>query len=129
MGRIADARGDEALSVAAELVGILSELSSDEALLGALRDGMTAGALLSLLFREHGGAVLRLIALDEGMSEAEARTVISPLSLPGRALALFGDEAVRGLFGSAAAENAGRGSSAASGNGSGSPRCPSLSGD
>ena len=43
MGRLRDARGEEALALAAELIGILGELAEDGALTEALRGGASAG--------------------------------------------------------------------------------------
>ncbi len=113
MGRIADARGEEALNIAAELVGILSEIAGDREFTRALADGMTAADAASLLLREHGNAVLRIFALDDGMDREEEERSLSPAAIPGRLLGRFKDPALKMLFGSAAAENGGNGSSAA----------------
>lgn len=128
MGRIADARGDEALFIAGELVDILSELAEDGELIAMLSGGAASGKILSRIFKNHGEAALRLLALDDGLDPEAEKSSLSPSSLPGRVLALLGDGAVTGLFGSAAAESVVRGSSAASENGTGSHLSPSSSG-
>ena len=125
MGRIADARGDEALFIAGELVDILSELAD---LIAMLSGGAASGKILSRILKNHGEAALRLLALDDGLDPGAEKSSLSPSSLPGRVLALLGDGAVTGLFGSAAAESVVRGSSAASENGTGSHPSPSSSG-
>lgn len=113
MGRLRDARGEEALALAAELIEILGELAEDKTLTEALRGGASAGEAVALLLRNHGGAVLRLLALDDGVTTDEEGIRLSPASVPGRLLALLKDPGFAALFGSAAAENGGNGSSAA----------------
>ena len=113
MGRIADARGEEALGIAAELVGILSEIAGDREFTEALAGGMTAADAACRLLRDHGGAVIRILALDDGIGEAEEAELLSPFGIPGRLIGLLRDPALRTLFGSAAAGNGGNGSSAA----------------
>lgn len=113
MGRIVDARGTEALAVAADLIGILTEIAGDGAFLEGLKNGMTAGETAAVLLQRHGEAVIRLLALDDGVDEAEEAGRLTPFAVPGRLIALLRDPAVRVLFGSAAAENGGNGSSAA----------------
>ena len=113
MGRLRDARGEEALAVAAELIGILGELAEDKALAEGLKNGMPAGEAVSRLLTAHGGAVLRLLALDDGIGPDEEGGRLTPLDVPGRLLALLSDPGCAALFGSAAAEKGGNGSSAA----------------
>ena len=113
MGRIADARGEEALGIAAELIGILSEIAEDRTFTEKLAGGMAAAEAASRLLSDHGDAVLRLFALDDGVSPEEEAHKLSPVLIPGRLLGLFRDPAVRTLFGSAAAGKGGNGSSAA----------------
>ena len=90
--------------------------------------GAASGKILSRILKSHGEAALRLLALDDGLDLGAEKSLLSPSSLPGRVLALLGDGAVTGLFGSAAAESVVRGSSAASENGTGSHPSPSSSG-
>lgn len=113
MGRLSEARGEEALALAADLIGILGELADDRELLSGLREGMTAGEAAARLLRSHGGAVLRLLALDDGISPEEEGARLSAASVPSRLAALLKDPGFGALFGSAAAENGGNGSSAA----------------
>ena len=113
MGRLSEARGEEALALAADLIGILGELADDRELLSELREGMTAGEAAARLLRGHGGAVLRLLALDDGISPEEEGARLSAASVPSRLASLLKDPGFGALFGSAAAENGGNGSSAA----------------
>ena len=113
MGRLSQARGEEALVLAAELIGILGELADDRALTDGLRGGMTAGEAAARLLRDHGSAVLRLLALDDGITPEEEGASLSPAKVPGRLTALLRDPGFAALFGSAAAESGGTGSSAA----------------
>ena len=113
MGVLRDARGEDALAAAAELIPILGELAEDRLLAEGLKNGMKAGEAVSRLLTEHASAVLRLLALDDGISPEEEGEKLSPLDVPGRLLALLRDPGCAALFGSAAAENGGNGSSAA----------------
>ena len=113
MGRLRDARGTDALAAAAELIPILGELAEDRALTDGLKNGMAAGEAVSRLLRDHAPAVLRLLALDDGISPEEEGELLSPFDIPGRLLGLLRDPGCAALFGSAAAEKGGNGSSAA----------------
>ncbi len=113
MGVLRDARGEEALAAAAELIPILGELAEDRLLAEGLKNGMKAGEAVYRLLTEHASAVLRLLALDDGISLEEEGGRLSPLDVPGRLLALLRDPGCAALFGSAAAEKGGNGSSAA----------------
>lgn len=113
MGRINDARGEEALSVAAELIAILGELAEDRVLLDGFQNGMSVGGAASRLLAEHGAAVLKLFALDDGITPEEEGASLPAAAVPAKFLALLKDPGFSSLFGSAAAENGKNGSSAA----------------
>ena len=93
MGVLRDARGEEALAAAAELIPILGELAEDKALAEGLKNGMKAGEAVSRLLTEHASAVLRQ-RRTAGMAplplRRAGRSALDFISGPGRAGSLDG---------------------------------------
>jgi len=120
MGRILDARGDEALDVLAELLGPVGEIAADPEIAGMMKTG-GGGTMLDLakaMLKNHKAAVVEIMAIDDSKTPDEERGIITALTIPGRLMKLLSVPAVSEmLFGSAATNPSGTGSSAASGKG------------
>ena len=122
MGRILDARGDEALDVLSELLGPVGNIAADPEIAEMMRTGggATMLDLVCAVLKNHKGDVVRIMAIDDGKADAEERQVLTALTIPARLLKLLSVPAVRDLlFGAAAASGSADGSSAASESGNG----------
>lgn len=121
MGRILDARGDEAIDVLTALLEPFGEIASDKALINMMRTG-GGGSMTGFtkaLLTDHREAVIEIFAIDDGKTVQEERNTISVVLLPIRLLQLLSAPAVRELlFGLKTTEPA-TGSSAESGSGNG----------
>jgi len=122
MGRILDARGDEALDVLAELIEPVSAIAGDPEISGMMQggNGVTVGKLAAAVLRSHKDDVVNILAIDDGKTPDEERGLLSALTIPARLLRLLSVPAVKELlFGAAAANGSADGSSAASESGNG----------
>lgn len=119
MGRITEARGDEAMEILDQLMEIIESLGKDKEMQTTFKSLSIASAV-QFLVRKHREEVYKLMALDDGVTVEEERGLMSALSIPVKLMRLMHDPSVRELFfGVAAATSAGNGSSAASGSGNG----------
>jgi hypothetical protein len=122
MGRILDARGDEALDVLAELLEPVGNIAKDPEISGKMRTG-GGGTILEFiasLLKTHKEDVIAIMALDDGVTVEEERRFVTALTIPGRLIRLIKTPVVHELlFGSAATNDPANGSSAASGSGNG----------
>lgn len=122
MGRILDARGDEALDVLAELLEPVGRIAADPEISGMMKTG-GGGTMMDLakaMLKNHKGDVVRIMAIDDGKNEAEERQFLTALTIPARLIKIMSTPAVRDLlFGSAETGGPANGSSAASGSGNG----------
>lgn len=122
MGKILDARGDEALDVLAELLGPIGNIAADPEITGMMKTG-GGGTMLDLarlMLKNHKGDVVRIMAIDDGKSEAEERQFLTALTIPGRLIKILSVPEVRDLlFGSQEPETPATGSSAGSSSGNG----------
>lgn len=116
MGRILDARGDEALDVLADLLGPVSEIAQDEKISGMMKTG-GGGTMMDLavaILRDHKSAAVEIMAIDDGKTPDEERGMLSVLTIPARLMALMKIPAVEALlFGAAEAKKSATGSSSA----------------
>ena len=121
MGKILDARGDEALDVLAELLEPVGEIASDAEISGMMQGGKgTIMDLCRAMLKNHKDAVVRIMAIDDGRTPEEERGILSALTIPARLLKILSVPAVRELlFGSAETETPATGSSPKSGSGNG----------
>lgn len=117
MGRILDARGDEALDVLADLLGPVSEIAQDSEISGMMKTG-GGGTIMDFAIaslKNHKDAVIEIMAIDDGKTVEEERRLISVLTIPARLMALIKIPAVSQLlFGAAEGTNSESGSSSAS---------------
>lgn len=118
MGRILDARGDEALDVLSDLLGPVGEIASDPEISGMMKTG-GGGSMMDLaraVLKNHKAAAIEIMAIDDGKTVDEERGMLSVLTIPARLLKLFSIPAVRDLlFGAAEGKTSASGSSSASG--------------
>jgi len=122
MGKIIDARGDEALDVLAELLEPVGEIAGDAEISGMMRSGgkATVMELVRAMLKGHKDAVVKIMAIDDGKTVEEERGMISALTIPARLLKILSVPSVKDLlFGSAETSVPANGSSAASGSGNG----------
>lgn len=124
MGRITDARGDEAFEILDALMAEITPIVTDKEIVGMMQgEGAKNVSRLDFaraVIRKHKDAVTRIIALDDGVSPEEERGMLSALAVPVKLMRLLNDPSVHELFfGSAAAKESGAGSSAASVSGEG----------
>lgn len=121
MGRILEARGDEALDVLAELLDPVTEIAQDKEIAEKLQKGSTAslGSFAREILKRHKSAVFQIMAIDDGKTVEEERTLLSPVTIPLRLIALLNNPAVGELLFGSAATTGENGSSAASESGNG----------
>ena len=122
MGKILDARGDEALDVLADLLDPVTEIAQDAEISGMMRDGgkATVAQFAAAVLRKHKAAVIKIMAIDDGKTAEEERGILSAITIPARLLKLLSVPAVKEmLFGAAETSTSADGSSAASENGRG----------
>lgn len=118
MGRILEARGDEAADILDRLCGIFETIGKDPETRENFAGSMTGA--VQFLLRKHRNEVYELMALDDGVTVEEERGLLSAVTIPLKLLRLLNDPSVRELFfGTAAANRPGTGSPAASQNGNG----------
>lgn len=117
MGRILDARGEDALDVLAELLGPVGEIASDPEISGMMKTG-GGGSMMDLaraILTSHKTAAIEIMAIDDGKTVEEERKLLSVITIPARLLKLFSIPAVRDLlFGAAEGKTSASGSSSAS---------------
>lgn len=122
MGRILDARGDEALDVLAELLEPVGNIAADPVIQKIMGTGGT-GSLLDfckIALKQHKNEVIEIMAIDDGKTADEERKVLSALTIPARFLNLIQIPAVSELlFGLAETETPATGSAAESSSGNG----------
>lgn len=122
MGRILDARGDEALDVLAELLEPVGEIAADPEISEKMKTG-GGGTMLDLakaMLKNHKDAVVQIMAIDDGKTAEEERGFLTALTIPARLIKIMSMPAVSEmLFGSAATGNPATGSSPESGSGNG----------
>lgn len=120
MGRILDARGDEALDVLAELLEPVGAIAADPEISKMMQTG-GGGTMLDLaraMLKSHKAEVVQIMAIDDGVSPEKERGMLTALTIPGRLLKLLSVPAVRDLlFGSAETTPPATGSSSASASG------------
>lgn len=121
MGRIIDARGEEAIDVLTELIEPVTSIASDPDISAMMRGGKASVAsFVTAILRTHKSDVIQIFAVDDGVSVEEEKKLMSVLTIPARALKLFSNPEVKEMFfGAAAATESATGSSAASENGRG----------
>lgn len=123
MGRILDARGDEALDVLSDLLEPIGEITADPEISAMMKTGGKGGTVLDLAratLKNHKEAVIRVMAIDDGKTVDEEKTLITVLTIPGRLVRLMTVPAVRELlFGLAETGKPATGSAAESGSGNG----------
>ena len=124
MGRITDARGDEAYEILDALIGEIDPIIKDPKIVGMMRgEGAKNVSRLDFartIIRRHKETVTRIIALDDGVTPEEEKGLLSALAVPVKLMRILNDPAVHELlFGSAATGGNGAGSSAASTSGEG----------
>ncbi len=122
MGRILEARGDEALDVLAEMLDQVGKIAADPESNAMIRTG-GGGTVLDLvkaMLKNHKEEVIAVMAIDDGKTADEERGLLTAMTIPARLLKLVSTPAVRELlFGSAATTEPATGSSAAFGSGNG----------
>ena len=122
MGKILDARGEEALDVLADLIDPISEIAGDAEISGMMKTGgsATVAQLAAAILRRHKNAVVQIMAIDDGKTEDEEKSLLSVVTIPRRLLRLLSVPEIKELF-FGAAEGAGSasGSASASENGRG----------
>lgn len=122
MGKILEARGEEALDILVDLLGPVQEIASDPDISGMMRTG-GGGTMLDLvraMLKNHKGAVIQILAIDDGRTVEEEAGMISPLTLPARLIKIVNTPSVGELlFGSAEPGTPATGSAAKSGGGNG----------
>ena len=117
MGKILDARGDEAIDVLSALIDPVSAIAADEEIGGMMR-GETQATVMQLataLLKNHKAEVVQIMAIDDGVAPDEERWLLTTMTIPVRLMRLISTPAVKELlFGSAATKPSATGSSAAS---------------
>lgn len=120
MGKILEARGDEALDVLAELLEPVGAIAADPEISKMMQTG-GGGTMLDLaraMLKSHKAEVVQIMAVDDGVSPEKERGMLTALTIPGRLLKLLSVPAVRDLlFGSAETTPPATGSSSASASG------------
>lgn len=121
MGKILDARGDEALDVLADLLDPVTEIAQDPEISAMMRGGKaTVAQFAAAILKTHKAAVIDIMAVDDGKTAEEERGMVSALTIPARLLKILSAPAVKELlFGSAETETPATGSSPKSGSGNG----------
>ncbi len=122
MGRILDARGEEALDVLADLLDPITEIATDPEISGMMQTGgsATVAQFAAAVLRRHKSAVMQIMAIDDGKTAEEERGILSAVTVPARLLKLLSNPAVKELFfGAAGANGSADGSSAESESGRG----------
>lgn len=118
MGRIVDARGEEALDVLADLLEPISAIAGDKEISEITRNNGSVGQLCAAILRRHKPEVVQIMAIDDGKTVDEEKSLLSVVTVPARLLALVSIPAVKEmLFSSAETSKDETGSSAASGKG------------
>jgi hypothetical protein len=122
MGKILDARGEEALDVLSALLDPVGEIAGDAEISAMMQPGGNA-TLLDLaraMLKNHKTAVIEIMAVDDGKTVEEERGILTAFTIPGRLMKLLSVPAVRDLlFGSGEAVTPATGSSAGSSSGNG----------
>ena len=122
MGKILDARGEDALDVLADLLDPVTEIAQDEEISAMMRTGGTAtvAQFAAAILRKHKSAVVQIMAIDDGKTPDEERKVLSAITIPARLMKLLSVPAIKEmLFGAAETSGSADGSFAASENGRG----------
>ena len=95
MGKILDARGDEALDVLADLLDPVTEIAQDPEISAMMRGGKASVAsFVMAILKTHKSDVIRIFAVDDGVSVEEEKKLMSVLTIPARALKLFSNPEV-----------------------------------
>lgn len=117
MGKILDARGDEAIDVLSALIDPVSAIAADEEIGGMMR-GETQATVMQLataILKRHKAEVIEIMAIDDGVTPDEERGLLTAMTIPVRLMRLISTPAVRELlFGSAETKPSATGSSSAS---------------
>lgn len=122
MGKILDARGDEALDVLADLLDPVTEIAQDADISGMMKEGgkATVAQFAAAVLRKHKPAVIRIMAVDDGKTVEEESKLLSVATIPLRLMGILNNPAIKKmLFGVAETSGSADGSSAASENGRG----------
>lgn len=122
MGKILDARGEEALDVLADLLDPVTEIATDPEISGMMQTGgsATVAQLAAAVLRRHKSAVMQIMAIDDGKTAEEERGLLSAVTIPARLLRLLSNESVKELFfGAAGTDESADGSLPASAKGRG----------
>lgn len=121
MGKILEARGEEALDVLADLLDPVTEISQDAEISAMMRGGSaTVAQFAAAILRTHKPAVIQIMAIDDGKTVEDESKLLSVATIPIRLIALLKNPAINELlFGSAATSESADGSSAASQKGRG----------
>lgn len=117
MGKILDARGDEAFDVLAELVEPATDIVSDGDVVKNLATGGKKIVAVKKILSDHKDAVVRMLAIDDGITPEEERKIMSAVTIPFRVFVMIATPEIQQLFfGLAGMNQAATGSSAASTN-------------
>lgn len=123
MGKILDARGEDALDVLADLLDPVTEIAQDEEISGMMREGgktTTIAQFAAAVLRKHKPAVIRIMAVDDGKTVEDESKFLSVATIPLRLMAILNNPAIKEmLFGAAETSESADGSSAASEKGRG----------
>lgn len=121
MGKILDARGEEALDVLADLLDPVTEIAQDPEISAMMRGGKATVAQFTVaILKSHKSAVVDIMAIDDGKTAEEERKLLSVATIPLRLMALLKNAAIKEmLFGAAETSESADGSSTASENGRG----------
>ena len=123
MGRIIDARGEEAIDVLEALLGPVSEIAADPDISGMMKTGGSGGTVMDvarLMLKKHKSAVIEIMAIDDGKTAEEESKILSALTIPVRLIRILNTPSVGELlFGSAETGTPATGSASASGSGNG----------
>ena len=122
MGKILDARGEEALDVLADLLDPVTEIAQDAEISAMMKSGgkATYSQLIAAILRRHKTAVFQIMAIDDGKTPEEESKLLTAITIPARLMKLMQLPAIKEmLFGAAETSESADGSSAASENGRG----------
>lgn len=122
MGKILEARGEEALDILAALLEPVTEIASDPEISEMMRSGgnATVAQLAGAVLKRHKAAVIDIMAIDDGKTAEEESKFLSVATIPVRLMRILSNPSVKELlFGAAETSESADGSSAASENGRG----------
>lgn len=115
MGKILDARSYDAFDVLCDLVDPATDILSDPVVVQNLATGGKKLVAVQKILKDHKEAIIRMMAVDDGITPEEEIERVTVVNLPFRVLALMANKEIQQLFfGLAETNKAATGSSAAS---------------